>query len=154
MGGSSHRCAACGDKFRSRSGLYTHYLILCSRREEERVAVKEEEGDRIVLSSASPSPLLPLLREVRGGVEGDVVVRSRRGGLAVAHRALLAASSPLLREVLVEQEEWEEGSVVVVEEEQEEVNNLLDLLYTGTARQTHGLIQLLHTLQVRKTIFS
>jgi len=38
--------------------------------------------------------------------------------------------------------------VVVVEEEQEEVDNLLDLLYTGTARQTHGLIQLLNSLQV------
>ena len=147
----SHRCAACGERFQSRSGLYTHYLMLCSRREEERLAVKEEEeGDRIILSSASPSPLLPLLRELRGGVEGDVVVRSRSGGLAVAHRALLAATSPLLRQVLGEQEEWEEGSVVVVEEEQEEVDNLLDLLYTGTARQTQGLIQLLESLQVRK----
>ena len=117
-------------------------------------AVKTERGERILLSSASSSPLLPLLSRVRGGVEGDVVVRSRSGGLAVAHRALLAATSPLLREVLGEQEEWEEGSVVVVEEEQEEVDNLLDLLYTGTAMQTHGLIQLLNSLQVRKYTFS
>ena len=47
-------------------------------------------------------------------------------------------------------EEGDERVVVVVEEEQEEVDNLLDLLYTGTARQTQGLIQLLESLQVRK----
>jgi len=111
-------------------------------------AVKTERGERILLSSASSSPLLPLLSRVRGGVEGDVVVRSW-GGEAIAHKVLLAAASPLLRLALDElAEEGDERVVVVVEEEQEEVDNLLDLLYTGTARQTHGLIQLLLLLRI------
>ena len=41
-----------------------------------------------------------------------------------------------------------EKLAVVVEEEQEGVENLLDLLYTGTARHTEGLHRLKATMQV------
>ena len=101
------------------------------------------------------------VRRVRG-VEGDLWMRCRGGGGSLTHSTLLASSSPLIRweifpvgiitpstrALLEEGGGVGEKVVVVVEEEQEEVDNLLDLLYTGAARQTTGLASLMDLLQV------
>ena len=63
--------------------------------------------------------------------------RCVNGELSGYHTVLLAASSPLLKTIL---EDTSRGGspleILIVDFTLEEVENLLDLLYTGTAKQT------------------
>ena len=63
---------------------------------------------------------------------------------------ILAACSPLLRSSLVDSSQEDDPAVVLMlDYSREQVDNLLDLLYTGTAKKTPELDSLMTMLEVR-----
>ena len=63
---------------------------------------------------------------------------------------ILAACSPLLRSSLVDSSQGDDPAVVLMlDYSRDQVDNLLDLLYTGTAKKTPELDSLMTMLEVR-----
>jgi len=130
----------------SESGLFTHFLFLCWGERK----VKGEVEDTILLSSNSTTPV-----QERGGARGDkglhdTFIRCDDEELLGCHAMVLAAASPVLKRSLMEatRNNEEPALILMVNFSSKEVNNLLNLLYTGTCKQTEDISLLIEVLKI------